>query len=112
MAAEDHQPVAQQIERAGMDPKTLKGAKPIVAALPGTALGIGLELPLSCHRIIAADKDNGRLLVMAKTEQKAAKEGDAAPPPAWQQVESLKQRAYETAARDLTAAYSASAAAR
>ena len=47
--------VLRKIERAGMDPKTLKGAKPIVAALPGTALGIGLELPLSCHRIIAAD---------------------------------------------------------
>jgi 3-hydroxyacyl-CoA dehydrogenase / enoyl-CoA hydratase / 3-hydroxybutyryl-CoA epimerase len=47
--------VLRKIERAGMDPKTLKGGKPIVAALPGTALGIGLELPLSCHRIIAAD---------------------------------------------------------
>ena len=29
--------VLRKIERAGMDPKTLKGAKPIVAALPGTA---------------------------------------------------------------------------
>ena len=42
--------VLRKIERAGMDPKTLKGGKPIVAALPGTALGIGLELPLSCPR--------------------------------------------------------------
>ncbi len=50
--------VLRKIERAGMDPKTKKGGKPIVAALPGTALGIGLELPLACHRIIAAD--NGR----------------------------------------------------
>ncbi|MFM7333678.1 MAG: enoyl-CoA hydratase-related protein, partial [Tabrizicola sp.] len=41
--------VLRKIERAGMDPKTLKGGKPIAAALPGTALGIGLELPLSCH---------------------------------------------------------------
>ena len=47
--------ILRKIERAGMDPKSLKGGKPIVAALPGTALGIGLELPLSCHRIIAAD---------------------------------------------------------
>ena len=47
--------VLRKIERAGMDPKTLKGAKPIAAALPGTALGIGLELPLACHRIFAAD---------------------------------------------------------
>ena len=36
--------VLRKIERAGMDPKTLKGGKPIAAALPGTALGIGLEL--------------------------------------------------------------------
>jgi 3-hydroxyacyl-CoA dehydrogenase/enoyl-CoA hydratase/3-hydroxybutyryl-CoA epimerase len=44
-----------------MDPKTKKGAKPIVAALPGTALGIGLELPLSCHRIIAADNPRAKI---------------------------------------------------
>ena len=47
--------ILRKIERAGMDPKTLKGGKPIVAALPGTALGIGLELPLACHRIFVAD---------------------------------------------------------
>ncbi len=51
----------RKIERAGMDPKTLKGGKPIVAALPGTALGIGLELPLSCHRIIAADNPKAKI---------------------------------------------------
>jgi len=51
----------RRIERAGMDPKTLKGGKPIVAALPGTALGIGLELPLACHRIIAADNPKARI---------------------------------------------------
>ena len=45
----------RKIELMGMDLKTKKGGKPIVAALPGTALGIGLEIPLSCHRIIAAD---------------------------------------------------------
>ncbi|WP_374646410.1 3-hydroxyacyl-CoA dehydrogenase NAD-binding domain-containing protein [Tabrizicola sp.] len=53
--------VLRKIERAGMDPKTLKGGKPIVAALPGTALGIGLELPLACHRIIAADNPKARI---------------------------------------------------
>ncbi len=53
--------VLRKIERAGMDPKTLKGGKPIVAALPGTALGIGLELPLSCHRIIAADNAKAKI---------------------------------------------------
>ncbi|HLQ18914.1 MAG TPA: 3-hydroxyacyl-CoA dehydrogenase NAD-binding domain-containing protein [Tabrizicola sp.] len=53
--------VLRKIERAGMDPKSLKGGKPIVAALPGTALGIGLELPLSCHRIIAADNPKAKI---------------------------------------------------
>jgi 3-hydroxyacyl-CoA dehydrogenase/enoyl-CoA hydratase/3-hydroxybutyryl-CoA epimerase len=53
--------VLRKIERAGMDPKSLKGGKPIVAALPGTALGIGLELPLSCHRIIAADNPRAKI---------------------------------------------------
>ena len=53
--------ILRKIERAGMDPKTLKGGKPIVAALPGTALGIGLELPLACHRIIAADNPKARI---------------------------------------------------
>ena len=53
--------VLRRIERAGMDPKTLKGGKPVVAALPGTALGIGLELPLACHRIIAADNPGAKI---------------------------------------------------
>ncbi|MGL6211843.1 MAG: 3-hydroxyacyl-CoA dehydrogenase NAD-binding domain-containing protein [Paracoccaceae bacterium] len=53
--------IMRKMERAGMDPKTLKGAKPIVAALPGTALGIGFELPLSCHRIIAADNPKAKI---------------------------------------------------
>ncbi|MBT9382602.1 enoyl-CoA hydratase/isomerase family protein [Pseudooceanicola sp. CBS1P-1] len=49
------------IERAGMDPKTLKGGKAVAAALPGTALGIGLELPLACHRIFAADRPDAKI---------------------------------------------------
>ncbi|MCL1628461.1 3-hydroxyacyl-CoA dehydrogenase NAD-binding domain-containing protein [Roseibaca sp. V10] len=53
--------ILRKIERAGMDPKTLKGGKPIVAALPGTALGIGLELPLACHRIFVADNPRAKI---------------------------------------------------
>jgi 3-hydroxyacyl-CoA dehydrogenase / enoyl-CoA hydratase / 3-hydroxybutyryl-CoA epimerase len=53
--------ILRKIERAGMDAKTLKGGKPIVAALPGTALGIGLEIPLACHRIIAADNPKAKI---------------------------------------------------
>ena len=51
----------RKIELAGMDPKTKKGGKPIAAALPGTALGIGLELPLSTHRIFAADNPKAKI---------------------------------------------------
>ena len=51
--------ILRKIERGGMDDKN-KGGKPIVAALPGTALGIGLEIPLACHRIIAADNPEGQ----------------------------------------------------
>ena len=51
----------RKIELAGMDPKTKKGGKPIAAALPGTALGIGLELPLATHRIFCADNPKAKI---------------------------------------------------
>ncbi|KJZ20614.1 3-hydroxyacyl-CoA dehydrogenase NAD-binding domain-containing protein [Loktanella sp. S4079] len=53
--------ILRKIERAGMDPKTNKGGKPIAAALPGTALGIGLEIPLACHRIFCADNPKAKI---------------------------------------------------
>ncbi|EPX84937.1 3-hydroxyacyl-CoA dehydrogenase NAD-binding domain-containing protein [Salipiger mucosus] len=52
--------ILRKIERAGMDEKN-KGGKPIAAALPGTALGIGLEIPLACHRIFAADNPKAKI---------------------------------------------------
>lgn len=51
----------RKIERAGMDSKTNKGGKPIASALPGTAAGIGLELPLATHRIFVADNPKARI---------------------------------------------------
>jgi len=51
----------RKIELAGMDPKTKKGGKPIAAALPGTAAGIGLELPLATHRTFVADNPKARI---------------------------------------------------
>ena len=51
----------RKIELAGMDPKTKKGGKPIASALPGTALGIGLELPLATHRIFATDNPKAKI---------------------------------------------------
>ena len=51
----------RKIERAGMDPKTNKGGKPIAAALPGTAAGIGLELPLATHRTFIANNPKAKV---------------------------------------------------
>lgn len=51
----------RKIELAGMDFKTKKGGKPTVWAATGTALGIGLELGLSCHYRIAADNPKAKI---------------------------------------------------
>ncbi|MEP3053071.1 3-hydroxyacyl-CoA dehydrogenase NAD-binding domain-containing protein [Ascidiaceihabitans sp.] len=51
----------RKIERAGMDPKTNKGGKPIASALPGTAAGIGLELPLATHRIFCTSNPKAKV---------------------------------------------------
>ncbi len=50
----------RKIERAGMEPKTNAGGKPIVAALPGTAAGIGIELALSTHRVFVSDRKGAK----------------------------------------------------
>ena len=52
--------ITRKIERAGMTDKN-KGGKPIAAALPGTALGIGFEIPLACHRIFAANNPKAKI---------------------------------------------------
>ncbi len=51
----------RKIERAGMDPKTLKGGKPIAWAAPGTSAGIGTEIGLACHRRFMADNPKARV---------------------------------------------------
>lgn len=45
----------RKIELGGIKPRSGGIGKPVVAALPGTAVGIGYEIALCCHRIIAAD---------------------------------------------------------
>ncbi|MEM8773759.1 MAG: 3-hydroxyacyl-CoA dehydrogenase NAD-binding domain-containing protein [Pseudomonadota bacterium] len=52
--------ILRKIERAGMDDKN-NGGKPIACCLPGTALGIGFEIPLCCHRIFAADNPKAKI---------------------------------------------------
>ena len=52
--------ILRKIERAGMDDRN-RGGKPVAAALPGTALGIGLEIGLACHRVFAADTPKARI---------------------------------------------------
>ncbi|HRO10645.1 3-hydroxyacyl-CoA dehydrogenase NAD-binding domain-containing protein [Amaricoccus sp.] len=51
----------RKIERAGMDPKTLKGGKPIAWASPGLSAGIGTEIGLACHRRFLADQPKARV---------------------------------------------------
>ena len=51
----------RKIERAGMDPKTLKGGKPIAWAAPGLSAGIGTEIGLACHRRFIADTPKARI---------------------------------------------------
>ena len=53
--------VLRKIERAGADPKTGKGGKPFAWACPGTAMGIGLEIGLACHRRFAADNPKAKI---------------------------------------------------
>ncbi|GAA3864882.1 3-hydroxyacyl-CoA dehydrogenase NAD-binding domain-containing protein [Celeribacter arenosi] len=53
--------ILRKIERAGMDPKTNKGGKPVACAMPGTGLGIGLEIPLATHRIFVADNPKAKI---------------------------------------------------
>lgn len=47
--------ILRKIERNSMDPKTNKGGKPVVCAIPGTCAGIGTEIALACHHRIMAD---------------------------------------------------------
>ena len=52
--------ILRKIERGGMDDKN-KGGKPIACAMQGTGLGIGFEIPLSCHRIFVADNPKAKI---------------------------------------------------
>ena len=51
----------RKIERAGMDPKTLKGGKPVAFAASGVCAGLGTEIALACHRRFLADQPKSRI---------------------------------------------------
>lgn len=53
--------ILRKLERAGMDPRTNKGGKPVACAIPGTCAGIGTEIALACHRRIMADNPKARI---------------------------------------------------
>lgn len=53
--------ILRKLERAGMDPKTLKGGKPVACAIPGTSAGIGTEIALACHRRFMADAPKAKI---------------------------------------------------
>ncbi len=53
--------ILRKLERAGMDPKTNKGGKPVACAIPGTCAGIGTEIALACHRRFMADDPKARI---------------------------------------------------
>ena len=53
--------IMRKMERAGLDPKTNKGGKPVACAIPGLCAGIGTEIALACHRRFMADTPKGRI---------------------------------------------------
>ena len=53
--------ILRKIERAGTDPKTLKGGKPVACAIPGTSAGIGTEIALACHHRVMADNPKAKI---------------------------------------------------
>jgi len=53
--------ILRKIERAGMEPKTNKGGKPVACAIPGLCAGIGTEIALSCHRRFMSDNPKGKI---------------------------------------------------
>jgi len=53
--------ILRKLERAGLDPKTNKGGKPVACAIPGTCAGIGTEIALACHRRFMADNPKAKI---------------------------------------------------
>ncbi|MCY4287679.1 MAG: 3-hydroxyacyl-CoA dehydrogenase NAD-binding domain-containing protein [Aestuariivita sp.] len=57
----DMHKLMRRIELGNRNEGANRIGKPVACAMPGTGLGIGLELALCTHRIFAADDDNARI---------------------------------------------------
>ncbi len=53
--------IMRKLERAGMDPKSNKGGKPVACALTGTCAGIGTEIALACHYRVINDDHKAKI---------------------------------------------------
>ncbi len=53
--------ILRKLERAGMEPKTNKGGKPIACAINGTCAGIGTEIALACHHRVMTDNPKSKI---------------------------------------------------
>lgn len=53
--------IMRKLERAGLDPKTNKGGKPVATAITGTCAGIGTEIALATHRRFMTDNDKAKI---------------------------------------------------
>ncbi|WP_282094800.1 3-hydroxyacyl-CoA dehydrogenase NAD-binding domain-containing protein [Epibacterium ulvae] len=53
--------ILRKLERAGMEPKTNKGGKPIACALTGICAGIGTEIALACHHRVISDDPKAKI---------------------------------------------------